>query len=101
MKFANTVDTLTSLDIREIIVFGAKVIEIYEGVKCQVTFGVTIVEKPYLKDFKLKMKWKKSNVLKTKSVKDTGNGSYGQTIRKENDYVHKSVTKKGKQKIWQ
>ena len=43
--------------------------------------------------FKLRFKYKEGNVV-TEKLKDTGNGKYGQTIRRDIDYERKCVNKK-------
>ena len=86
-------DTLTSVDIQEIVKIGGKVIEIYEGVIYRENFK-TPPFRNFIKDlFDLRLKYKKEGEeILQEMVKLIMNSIYGQTIRKDIDdeYLCKS-----------
>ena len=77
-------DTLTSLDIQEIVKIGGKVIEIYEGVIYRENFKVSPFRKVIDKLFALTQKYKdKGNDVMHLLVKLLMNSLYGENIRKD------------------
>jgi len=87
------IDTLTSVDIQEIVKIGGKVIEIYEGVIYRENFK-TPPFRNFIKDlFDLRLKYRKEGEeILQEMVKLIMNSIYGQTIRKDIDdeYLCKS-----------
>ena len=61
MRNGYILDTLTSVDIQEIIKIGGKLIKVYEGVIYKENFKVSPFKKVIDKLFKLKQKYKKEN----------------------------------------
>ena len=89
------IDTLTSVDIRETIKIGAKVIRIYEGVIYRENFKKSAFRKIWEKLFALRKKFKvEHNDLLPGLVKLIMNSLYGNHIRKDNNepYYCKSET---------
>ena len=87
------VDTLTSVDIQEIVKIGGKVIEIYEGVIYRENFKVSPFRKVIDILFKLRQKYKdENNEVMQLLVKLLMNSLYGEQIRKdiEEKFVCKS-----------
>ena len=77
-------DTLTSVDICEIVKIGGRVIEIYEGVIYRENFKISPFRKVIEKSFALKQKYKdEHNDLMQKLVKLIMNSLYGVQIRKD------------------
>ena len=86
-------DTLTSVDIQEIVKIGGKVIEIYEGVIYRENFKTPPFRKFIKELFDLRKKYKdEGNDILQNLVKLIMNSIYGQTIRKdiEEEYLCKS-----------
>ena len=78
------IDTLTSVDIQEIVKIGGKVIEIYEGVIYQEIFKVSPFRKVIDKLFALRQKYKdEGNDVMQLLVKLLMNSLYGEKIRKD------------------
>ena len=84
MRNGYIVDTLTSVDIQEIVKIGGKVIEIYEGVIYRENFKVSPFKKVIDNLIKLRQKFKDegSEVMQL-SVKLLMNALYGEQIRKD------------------
>ena len=77
-------DTLNSVDIREIVKIGVKVIEIYEGVIYRENFKVSPFRKVIDKLFALRQKYKdENNDVMQLLVKLLMNSLYGENIRKD------------------
>ena len=84
------IDTLTSVDIFEIVKIGGKVIEIYEGVIYRENFKISPFRKVIEKLFGLRQKFKdEHNDLMQRLVKLIMNGLYGVQIRKDIDQSYK------------
>ena len=84
MRNGYIVDTLTSVDIQEIVKIGGKVIEIYEGVIYRENFKVSPFRKVIDKLFALRQKYKdKNNDVMQLLVKLLMNSLYGENIRKD------------------
>ena len=84
MRKGYIIDTLTSVDICEIVKNGGKVIEIYEGVIYRENFKVTPFRKVIEKLFALRQKYKdEKNDLMQGLVKLIINSLYGVQIRKD------------------
>ena len=84
MRNGYIIDTLTSVDIQEIVKIGGKVIEIYEGVIYRENFKVSPFRKVIEKLFALKQKYKdEKNDLMQGLVKLIMNSLYGVQIRKD------------------
>ena len=84
MRNGYIVDYLTSVDIREIVKIGGKVIEIYEGVIYRENFKVSPFRKVIDKLFALRQKYKdENNDVMQLSVKLLMNSLYGENIRKD------------------
>ena len=83
-------DTLTSVDIQEIVKIGGKVIEIYEGVLYRENFKISPFRKVIEKLFALRQKYKdEKNDLMQGLVKLIMNSLYGVQIRKDiNESYH-------------
>ena len=77
-------DTLTSVDIQEIVKIGGKVVEIYEGVIYRENFKVSPFKKVIDKLFELRQKYKdENNDLMQLLVKLIMNSLYCEQIRKD------------------
>ena len=84
MRNGYIVDTLTSVDIQEIVKIGGKVIEIYEGVLYRENFKVNPFRKVIDILFKLRKKYKdENNDVMQLLVKLLMNSLYGENIRKD------------------
>ena len=84
MRNGYIIDTLTSVDIQEIVKIGGKVIEIYEGVFYRENFKVSPFRKVIEKLFALRQKYKnEKNDLMQGLVKLIMNSLYGVQIRKD------------------
>ena len=84
MRNGYIIDTLTSLDIQEIVKIGGKVIEIYEGVIYRDNFKVSPFRKAIDKLFALRQKYKdEGNDVMQLLVKLLMNSLYGENIRKD------------------
>ena len=95
MRNGYIIDTLTSVDICEIVKIGGKVIEIYEGVFYRESFKVSPFRKVIEKLFALRQKYKdEKNDLMQGLVKLIMNSLYGVQIRKDinESYSCKSET---------
>ena len=93
MRNGYIIDTLTSVDICEIVKIGGKVIEIYEGVIYRENFKVSPFRKVIDISFKLRKKYKdENNDVMQLLVKLLMNSLYGENIRKdiEEKFVCKS-----------
>ena len=84
MRNGYIIDTLTSVDIQEIVKIGGKVIEIYEGVIYRENFKVSPFRKVIDILFKLRKKYKdENNDVMQLLVKLLMNSLYGENIRKD------------------
>ena len=84
MRNGYIIDTLTSVDIQEIVKIGGKVIEIYEGVIYRENFKVSPFRKFIDKLFALGQKYKdENNDVMELLVKLLMNSLYGEQIRKD------------------
>ena len=84
MRNGYIIDTLTSLDIQEIVKVGGKVIEIYEGVIYRENFKVSPFRKVIEKLFALRQKNKdEKNDLMQGLIKLIKNSLYGVQIRRD------------------
>ena len=84
MRNGYITDTLTSVDIQEIVKIGGKVIEIYEDVIYRENFKVSPFRKVIGYLFKLRQKYKdEGNDVKQLLVKLLMNSLYGENIRKD------------------
>ena len=84
MRNGYIIDTLTSVDIQEIVKIGGKVIEIYEGVIYRENFKVSPLRKVIDILFKLRQKYKdEGNDVMQLLVKLLMNALYGEQIRKD------------------
>ena len=83
MRNGCTIDTLASVDIREIVKIGGKVIEIYEGVLHKENFKVSPFGKIIEKLFALRQKYIKNHDVMQFLVKLILNSLYGENIRKD------------------
>ena len=84
MRNGYIIDTLTSVDIQEIVEIGGKVVEIYEGVIYQENFKVSLFRKVIDKLFALRQKNKDENIdVMRLLVKLLMNSLYGENIRKD------------------
>ena len=84
MRNGYIIDTLTSVDIQEIVKIGGKVIEIYEGVIYRENFKVSPFRKVIDILFKLRQKYKdEGNDVMQLLVKLLMNSLYGEQIRKD------------------
>ena len=59
--------------------------------KFEISLSRNFIEKM----FKLIFNYEKKEAVKTNMIADTGSGIYGQTNRKEIEYIHKKVIKNG------
>ena len=90
MRNGYIIDTLTSVDICEIVKIGGKVVEIYEGVIYRENFKITPSRKVLKKLFGLRQKYKDDpNDLMQALVKLIMNSLYGVQIRKDIDQCYK------------
>ena len=95
MRNGYIIDTLTSVDIQEIIKIGGKLVQIYEGVIYRENFKISPFRKVIEKLFALRQKYKdEKNDLMQKLVKLIMNSLYGVQIRKDinESYHSKSET---------
>ena len=95
MRNGYIIDTLTSVDIQEIVKIGGKIVEIYEGVIYRENFKVSPFTKVIEKLFALRQKYKdEKNDLMQGLVKLIMNSLYGVQIRKDiyESYSCKSET---------
>ena len=95
MRNGYIIDTLTSVDIQEIVRVGGKVIEIFEGVIYRENFKVSPFRKVIDKLFALRQKYKdENNDIMQLLVKLLMNSLYGENIRKdiEETFACKSET---------
>ena len=95
MRNGYIIDTLTSVDIQEIVKIGGKLVEIYEGVIYRENFKVSPFRKVIEKLFALRQKYKdEKNDLMQELVKLIMNSLYGVQIRKDinESYSCKSET---------
>ena len=84
MRNGYIIDTLTSVDIHEIVKIGGKVVEIYEGVVYRENFKVSPFRRVIEKLFALRQKYKdEKNDLMQGLVKLIRNSLYGVQIRRE------------------
>ena len=84
MRNGYIVDTLTSVDIQEIVKIGGKVIEIYEGVVYRENFKVSPFRKVIDRLFTLRQKYKdEGEEVMQLLVKLLMNSLYGEQIRKD------------------
>ena len=84
MRNGYIIDTLTSVDIQEIVKIGGKVVEIYEGVIYRETFKVSPFRKVIDILFKLPQKYKdEGKEVMQLLVKLLMNSLYGEQIRKD------------------
>ena len=84
MRNGYIIDTLTSVDIQEIVKIGGRVIEIYQGVIYRENFKISPFKKVIEELFALRQKYKdEHNDLKEKLVKLIMVSLYGAQIRKD------------------
>ena len=84
MRNGYIIDTITSVDIQEIVKIGGKVVEIYEGVIYRENFKVSPFRKVIDILFKLRQKYKdEGNEVMELLVKLLMNSLYGEQIRKD------------------
>ena len=84
MRNGYIIDTLTSVDIQEIVKIGGRVIEIYEGVIYGENFKVSPFRKVIDKLFALREKYKEErNEVMQLLVKLLMKSLYGENIRKD------------------
>ena len=84
MRNGYIIDTLTSVDIQEIVKTGGRVIEIYEGVIYRENFKVSPFRKVIDELFALRQKYKdENNDVMQLLVKLLMNSLYGEQIRKD------------------
>ena len=84
MRNGYIIDTLTSVDIQEIVKIGGKVIEIYEGVIYRENFKISPFRRVIDILFKLRKKYKdENNDVMQLLVKLLMNSLYGEQIRKD------------------
>ena len=90
MRNGYFIDTLTSVDICEIVKTGGRVIEIYEGIICRENFKISPFRNVMEKLFASRQKYKdEHNDLMQKLVKLIMNSLYGVQIRKNIDQSYK------------
>ena len=90
MRNGYIIDTLTSVDICEIVKIGGRVIEIYEGFLYRENFKISPFRKVIEKLFALRQKYKdEHNDLMQKLLKLIMNSLYGVQIRKDIDQSYK------------
>ena len=95
MRNGYIIDTLTSVDIQEIIKIGGKLVQIYEGVIYRENFKISPFRKVIEKLFALRQKYKDEKIdLMQKLIKLIMNSLYGVQIRRDNNesYYCKSET---------
>ena len=95
MRNGYIIDTLTSVDIQEIIKIGGKLVQIYQGVIYRENFKISPFRKVIEKLFALRQKYKdEKNDLMQKLVNLIMNSSYGVQIRRDinESYHSKSET---------
>ena len=95
MRKGYVIDTLTSLDIQEIVKIGGEVVEIYEGVIYRENFKISPLRKVIEKLFALRQKYKdEKNDLMQGLVIIIMNSLYGVQMRRDNNesYYCKSET---------
>ena len=95
MRNGYIIDTLTSIDIQEIVKIGRKLIEIYEGVIHRENFKISPFRKVIEQLFALRQKYKnEKNNLMQGLVKLIMNSLYGVQIPRDNNesYFCKSET---------
>ena len=93
MRNGYIIDTLTSVDIQEVVKIGGKVVEIFEGVIYRENFKVSPFKKVIDKLFELRQKYKdENNDVMQLLVKFFMNSLYSEQIRKDNEesYLCKS-----------
>ena len=84
MRNGYIIDTVTSVDIQEIIKIVGKVIEIYEGVIYRENFKISPFRKVIVEIFALRQKYKDDNIdVMQLLVKLLMNSLYGENIRKD------------------
>ena len=84
MRIGYIIDTLTSVDIQEIVKIGGRVVEIYEGVVYRDNFKVSPFRKVIGEFFALRQKYKdEGNDVMHLLVKLLMNSLYGENIRKD------------------
>ena len=84
MRNGYIIDTLTSVDIQEIVKIGGKVVQIYEGAIYREIFKVSPFRKVINKLFALRQKYKdENNDVMQLLVKLLMNSLYGENIRKD------------------
>ena len=84
MRNGYIVDTLTSVDIQEIVKIGGKVIQIYEGVLYRENFKISPFKKVIDELFELRQKYKnENNDVMQLLVKLIMKSLYGEQIRKD------------------
>ena len=84
MRNGYIIDTLTSVDIQEIVKIGGRVIEIYEGVIYREDFKISPFRNVIDKLLKLRKKYKdEHNDVMQLLVKLLMNSLYGENIRKD------------------
>ena len=94
MRNGYIIDTLTSVDIQEIVKIGGKVIEIYEGVIYRENFKIPPFRKVKEQLFSLRQKYKDEHkYLMQRLVKFIMNSLYGVQIRKDIDQSYKCKSK--------
>ena len=82
MRNGYIIDTLTIVDIQEVIKIGVKVIEIYEGVSYRENFEISPFREVTDKFFALRRKYKdEKNEVMQKLVKSFLNSLYGEKNR--------------------
>ena len=90
MRNGYIIDTLTSVDIQEIVKIGGRVIQIYEGVIYRENFKISPFRKVIEKMFALRQKYKdEHNDLMQKLVKLILVSLYGVQLRKDIDQSYK------------
>ena len=95
MRKGYVIDTLTSLDVQEIVKIGGEVVEIYEGVIYRENFKISPFRKVIEKLFALRQKYKdEKNDIMQGLVIIIMNSLYGVQIRRDNNesYYCKSET---------
>ena len=90
MRIGYIIDTLTSVDVCQIVKIGGRVIEIYEGVIYRENFKISPFRKVIETLFALRQKYKDEHKdLMQKLVKLIMNSLYGIEIRKDVDQLYK------------
>ena len=95
MRNGYIIDTLTSVDIQEIVKIGGKVVEFYKGVSYTENFKISPFRKGLKKFFALRQKYTdEKNDLMQGLVKINMNSLYGVQIRRDinKSYYCKSET---------